>query len=364
MERINLIQRNKSIKIALLGSYPPPYGGVSIHIQRIKEKLDELGISTIVYDFSGGGVKKDSNIVSVNKPLQWLVKYFFTAKENRIHSHFSDWRPRSIIGFMSFFNKKTIITIHGDSLKKSLENHNWLKKQIIKFSLKHSSYIIAMNTNIKELCLSIGVKPTRISVIPSFIPPTLRKNEINEIPREVWDFIDLHSPIISANAFEIRFHEHEDLYGIDMSIDLCSELIKDFPNLGLIFCLPRIGDYEYYEKLKKTILDRGIQDKFLFINKNFQFYPILMKSDIFVRPTNTDGDAVSIREALYFNVPVIASNCVQRPRDTIIFKNRDNEDFLLKVKTVLNNIEEYKKQIELKENYNNFEKVLEIYKNI
>lgn len=353
---------NKSIEIALLGSYPPPYGGVSIHIQRLKEKLDEIGIITLVYDFSGKGGKKDNDVVLVNRSIKWLVKYFFTAKEKIIHSHFSDWRIRSIIGLMSFFKKKTIITIHGDSLKQSLDNHNWFKKQIIKFSLKHSSFIIAMNTNIEQLCLNIGVKPTCIAVIPSFIPPTLREDEINEIPQKTWDFIDTHTPIISANAFEIKFNKNEDLYGIDMCIDLCSELVIDFPDLGFIFCLPSIGNHKYYSKLKERIVEKGIQDKFLFVNKNYQFYPILMKSDIFVRPTNTDGDAISVREALHFNIPVVASDVVSRPKGTILFRNRNIEDFTFMVKRVLNDKNQYKKQLEELQIDNNAEKIIEIYK--
>ena len=54
-----------------------------------------------------------------------------------------------------------------------------------------------------------------------------------------------------------------------------------------------------------------------------------------VRPTNTDGDALSIREAMYFKISVIASDVTTRPENTIIFKNRDLDDFYIKCKIEL-----------------------------
>jgi glycosyltransferase involved in cell wall biosynthesis len=46
-------------------------------------------------------------------------------------------------------------------------------------------------------------------------------------------------------------------------------------------------------------------------------------SDIFLRPTRSDGDANSIREALYLGVPVIASDCVERPDQVLTFRTGD-----------------------------------------
>jgi glycosyltransferase involved in cell wall biosynthesis len=42
-----------------------------------------------------------------------------------------------------------------------------------------------------------------------------------------------------------------------------------------------------------------------------------------MRPSRTDGDAVSIREALAMDVPVIASDVVGRPIGTVTFPTAD-----------------------------------------
>lgn len=353
------------MKTALLGSYPPPYGGVSVYIKRLKDKLEEKGIDYIVYDLLGERKDvSDANVILVSDSTKWLLKYFFTAKEDIIHLHTSDWRVRAVIGLMGLRRKKTIISIHGESLKNSLRKGNYLKRQIIKLALKSSSFIIASNTEIEELCLSLRVKSDHVAVIPSFIPPSIRDEEIAEIPQEIWDFMESHYPVVSANAFQIRFHNNQDLYGIDMCIDLCANLQNDYPQIGLVFCLPDIGDYEYFNKMRQRITEKGIEKNFLFVTQPYSFYPILMKSYIFVRPTNTDGDAVSLREALYFKVPSVASDVVPRPEGTVLFRNREVSDFTLKVKDLLSNYEQRKKELDSITIEDNFGELIKVYRKL
>ena len=357
-----MMRRTKPPKIALLGSYPPPYGGVPVHIQRLKYELEKKGIECVVYDFLGGKDLSDDNVVVVRNPKKWLLKYLFTEKENIIHVHASDWRPRAVIGLMSLIGKKTIISIHGESLNNSLKNTGWFRKMIIIFALKHTSFIIAANQNIKKLVLSVGVSPSKVEVIPAFIPPVVKEEEVEKIPSHVCEFIDSHKPIISGNAFQITFYEGVDLYGLDLCIELISNLQKYYPNIGLVFCLPNIGNYEYFEKLQQQIKQKKIEDNILFITEPLPVtYPIWIKSDVFVRPTCTDGDALSIREAMYFKTPVVTSDAVPRPEGVVLFKNRNVYDFVEKTKKVLDNYEEYKNKANKLDPGNGFDKILKIY---
>jgi len=69
----------------------------------------------------------------------------------------------------------------------------------------------------------------------------------------------------------------------------------------------------------------------LLLNENLSFVRLIEKSDIVLRPTNTDGDALTIREALYLNKTIIASDVVNRPSGTILFKSRDTNDLKMKI---------------------------------
>ena len=149
-----------------------------------------------------------------------------------------------------------------------------------------------------------------------------------------------------------------------MCIDLCANLKQYYPRIRLVFCLPDIGDYEYFNKLKRRIAEKGIENNFLFITEQYQFYPILMKCDVFVRPTNTDGYGISIAEAIFFKVPAVASDVCQRPEGTILFKSRDINDFILKVKDVLDNYERERAKLERVENINSTDKIIKIYRKL
>jgi glycosyltransferase involved in cell wall biosynthesis len=47
---------------------------------------------------------------------------------------------------------------------------------------------------------------------------------------------------------------------------------------------------------------------------------LMSKSDLFVRPTYQDGDAISVREAVAAGVPVVASNVGTRPPGVALFR--------------------------------------------
>lgn len=356
-------KKNANPRIALIGPYPPPYGGIAIHIQRLKEQLEERGYECAVYEL-GRQEPTEGNVIRVKNTKRWLLKYFFFAKEDVIHFHNPDWRMRVIMGLMDLLGRKTIISIHGESLNNSLVEGSWLRKQIIKFGLKNTSVIITLNPKIKETALSLGVKPENIKVIPSFIPPSVKEEDIAEIPEEAWSFIDSHRPIILANAFMISFYNNQDLYGIDMCIDLCANLKQSYPKIGFVFCLPNIGDYDYFKKMKHRIAEKQIEENFLFQTKPCQMYPIIMKSAVFIRPTNTDGYGISVGEALYFKVPAVASDVCPRPEGTILFKNRDIDDLCSKVEAVLYTYNKHKERLEIITVENNAEKIIMIYQRI
>lgn len=107
-----------------------------------------------------------------------------------------------------------------------------------------------------------------------------------------------------------------------------------------------------------------MEDNFLFQTNPYQFYPILMKSDIFTRPTTSDGDAISLREALYLKTPSVASDVVPRPEGTVLFKNRDVADFIDRVKMVWDNYSYYKSKMESLEVENGLSKTLGVYRSL
>jgi glycosyltransferase involved in cell wall biosynthesis len=356
------MEKYNNTEIALVGPYPKPYGGISLHIKRLKERLEKNGVVCTVYDNSG--VKKEEdNVVSIKSGKILLLTRLLHIKGNIIHLHTYNSKLIGLLSLFALIKKKTVIVTHH-GFRYSPDRFNFWYKLVFWLAAKAKIHFIVVGPEIREKMICLNINSGNIEVIHSFIPPLIREEEITEIPQDIWDFINHHTPVISANGFMISFYKGEDLYGIDMCVDLCAELKSQHPRVGFIFCIPVIGDYNYFHKMKRKIVERGIENDFLFVAQPCQFYPILMKSHIFVRPTNVDGYGVSIAEAIYLNVPAVASDVCTRPEGVILFKNRDLRDFILKVKDVLDNYQWHRKRIEVVEIEDNFEKIMNIYRRL
>lgn len=54
-----------------------------------------------------------------------------------------------------------------------------------------------------------------------------------------------------------------------------------------------------------------------------------------IRNTPTDGDSLSVKEALYLHKPILATDAVSRPKGVILFKYNDEESFSEAVKVAM-----------------------------
>jgi len=352
----------KKYDIAVIGGYPPPIGGVSVHVERLIKKLDSKPIDYILYNTSVNGIKTDYNIFNINNLKLWLIKYFFCCNDKIIHCQDRNWYLVSILCLIKVVHKsKLLLTLH--SFRENPEEFNIFKKLCFSYSIKNVDHFISVGKNEKNKLVKNGCDKNKISIIPAYLKPQYKETDDRLISDYVWEFMKKNDFNIAANAYKVLFYNNEDLYGIDMCIEVCRRLKKQYVDkkIGFVFCLPDIGDYEYYNKLKQEISKLEIDDKFLFVNDLIPLYPIIRKCNLFLRPTNTDGDSISIREALSYKVPVIASDAVERPEGTIIFKSRNIDDLYTKTVDVIKNYNLYKEQIQDIIIEDNAEKIMDIY---
>lgn len=348
------------LKVTLVGVYPPPIGGVSIHIQRLMAGCLENGIQCAVVDVSRS-LKKVPDVLNILRISDWPRILFSKPDIVHIHTTNLNWFIPSFFRCLTMMKgARLVLSLHA--LRHEPEEFSSPGRRMMKAMVKSATRVIAVNPEIKEKLVALGAAPEKVSIIPAYLPPAIKEEEIGEVPPEVWTFMAGHSPVISANAYAVTKFNGQDLYGIDMCIDLCAALKKDYPKIGIVFCLPSIGERDYFNELKRRTAEKGIEKNFLFQTKPCQFYPVLMKSDIFVRPTNTDGDAVSLREALYLKVPSVASDAAPRPAGTVIFKSRNIDDFIARVKKVWENSSEYKVRLESLELPDVLNEILAIYR--
>lgn len=356
------------MKVNIIGPYPPPYGGVSVHIKRIKKYLNSKDVDVEIYNESKEQNSHEENIYSVKSYKRFIFKIPF-LNGDIIHFHSINIKMRILLGVFTVFHNNIILTVHGENLHDQIEQANWIIKKLLLFSLKKISKIICVNSKtLEELC-DLGVSSDKLIFLPAYINPIEEENDFKRIPDVVWNFINNSNFLISANGW-IRIYKNEDLYGIDMLIELMRRLKSKDYDVSMFIAL--IGtdaqnqeEKSYYENLKIKIINYNLTGCiFLYETKDTEFYPILKKTNLLIRPTNTDGYAVSLAEALYYKVPSITSNLPNRPEGTIIFKSRDIQDLYIKTVKVIENYDLYKEKIRDIKIPSNDEKLLDIYKNL
>lgn len=305
-------------KIAIIGPYPPPFGGVSIHIKRLSQLLEENSIQYEIIDDSKISNKNIKNYKNTNYKKLLLELIFKKKSYDILHFNSRNWNFIFMILILNRLKSyKIVLTLH--SFRENLDEKD-IKTIIIKKVLRKVDHIIAVSNEIQKKLIDFDIDKNKIEVIPAFIPPILNQDKIKNIKNK---YFNEHIYTIVSNASKIEFYNEQDLYGLDMCIDISDILKREGFKFKFLFVLSEVNNIEYYEKIISVIRKKNLQNVFEVIISNEEFSYFLASANMFIRATNTDGDSVSIRESLYLEKVTIASDVVARPYGVHIFKNRN-----------------------------------------
>lgn len=320
--------RLKEAKLLLIGKTPPPIGGVTIHVIRLKEHLED---SSFAFKF----------IELRTKNVFQILKSFL--KYNIVHLHTSNVWLRLIFSIYSFLiNNKLILTYHGN-----LGRYNTFLNWVDNISVKFAMVPIVLNQQSFE---KAKLSNKNVRLVPAFIPPKevgLKKdlflnNEIQILKKK-------YSIVYCTNAFDVTIDKNNnEIYGISSIVKLFNSL----NNIGLIISDPS-KNYKKYIQNKKI----KIPDNVKFLDYNHSFYSVLKLTDGFIRSTTTDGDSISVKEALYLGKTVFCTDCVDRPEGVLLFKTRDYNQ----LKELLTNEDQLKPNSQTFNVENGFNKLEKIY---
>jgi glycosyltransferase involved in cell wall biosynthesis len=98
-----------------------------------------------------------------------------------------------------------------------------------------------------------------------------------------------------------------------------------------------MGSGEHQAEARKLVKGAGLEDNLLLVGDvdHDTCLELMSRSDVFVRPTLSDGDSISVREATSLGIPVVASRIGARPSGAILFEPGNVEDMLSKLDLAL-----------------------------
>lgn len=340
-----------------VGPYPPPIGGVSIHIARLKEHLDRRGIPVRVWNLASGH-QPARGVCAV--PLR-RVPYRLMLRPWRdlVHYHVSGYAPKERLARFHRHllpGKRSVFTLHGD-VTPVFREHSAAEVARV---LDSFDAIVCVKEGDAALLRERGVK-TWVQEICPFIPPADAAEPVGS--SRVTDFLERHERVICANGAAITQFDGHELYGLDLCVELLGRL-RDLPGLGLVFYLSRVNDEAYVQGIQRRIEALGLTERVCLNTVPGPFHAVIRRSALFVRPTVTDGDALSIREALHAGVPVVASDVVRRPAGCRLFANRKLDSFEAVVRDCLARPEEERARLRSLPDASGLEPLLELYRQL
>ena len=299
-----------TVLVLIIGPVPPPKGGVSIHIERLTRVLKRRGIEHQVLDEA---IEETPGVANLRRIKPW--SYFAMIRTARIvHIHSFNHFVRLLHTICArVFRCRVVHTVHsarGGSLAISaLRIAVWLGHACVGVS---SAVAARVGGDTK--------------VVPAFIAPDPADETICPL-LEQWLLTQRSAGrwVIAMSAFDPATIGGVDLYGLDMIVDAITD-----PSFGdrfaSIICLSKTGpNEEYFNGLQLRVEGNDVSDRLVFVTEQVSFPGVLKRCDVFVRPTITDGDALSIREALWYGIPAVASDVVMRPESTVVFETRNVE---------------------------------------
>jgi len=346
------------MEIHLIGPLPPPFGGVSVHIARLRKRLLRAGHTCVVWSHEA---RPTENVCAAGSLRQMHGALRKVSRSSILHFH----ENHLLAGLMAAQGRKVVFTVHNERVNTDLRGGRfplvWLHHRVARRCFLKVGCVIAISEWVRDELVKFGFDRRVIRVVCSYLRP---EEDEAAHPANMAAFLAFRQrfgQVVTASAWALRFFRGEDLYGIDLSVEMMGRLKDRHPDLGLVLVLPGSAGEPYLAELQRRAEALGIGERILWLLESGAYHPIQRRCELVLRPTNTDGFGVVMAEAMEFGVPVIASDAVHRPAACVLFRNRDAADLAEKVSEALADLSALRERVAAQKERDHFDEVCAVY---
>jgi glycosyltransferase involved in cell wall biosynthesis len=282
------------MKVLLVGDFPPPHGGVAVHVELLYRAIRAAGGQCVVLDIGKGQLPADGVFPAGGLARFTALLASHAARGFQIHVHTSganpkSWMLASICAAAGRIRGKPIITFHS-GMGPDWINASAVRRRMAGAVARQFGTVIAVSDAIRECLRGCGVE--RLEVLPAFSSSFLTPGEP---PRGFGELRAEAAPLYCAMLAPDK------IYGREILLDAFAKVRAQAPASRLAVYGPGTGDISapgvaaYGELQRPSAL------------------AVMAGADIFIRPTLADGDSVSVREALALGRIVVATSVGNRP---------------------------------------------------
>lgn len=352
-------QEQLNHQLLIIGGYPPPYGGVTVHIKRFHEYCQKNDVRlTILTQF---GTANHPDVISLRgnklRKLFHLIRLARSFNGKIIHVHSS--RLNNLIWggwLIHWFGKSKIRVLSNHSGNFKIGTSKSIRNVLINKFIKKFHFIVCMNENQQHMFNKILEIPlNRLPIIPSYIPMVntsfsgSKKTQllIEKVQRKV-------RYLIVTTGYLEKY------YGYDLLIEAVNELEMD---IGVLFIFYTTSDKQYQRDLLPKINGNSNMWYLENIPSNDMLY-LVKEADVLVRANSADTYGMVIGDAMQLGTPAVASDVCPRHPGTILFETGNIYDLKEKIICTLNKPKSNKIFSQTSQEDSNAEKLLNFYNTV
>lgn len=310
--------------ILLVGHFPKPIGGVSIHLMRLSYLLQSRASSLSFTGNAGKGVHR----ISSTSGLMQLLR---GAKLLHYHTDERDWKKALLMSLWCLVRRQPMmITLHSLRIAETTPRP---QLSAWRFILRHCKRVVCISSEMKQrLGQVLRVQP-RAVVVPSFLP--ISQAEISRpLPARVASLREEFETLIVFNAFRAVAWNGERLYGEDLLLALATTFQNKNVNAGFV----AVFATDEHDEVGKRIVGQlnALPNVAVLDGFGDYFAPILNIADVSLRLTRDDGGfSLTVLEAAEMGKVCVASDAVPRGDYPYTFRNGDAQDLIDVAENVL-----------------------------
>lgn len=305
-------------RVLLVGPYSLPHGGVQGHVVALRQFLQRRGVSCEVIDMNRQRRTDGRGVYGPRNALE-LARLLATLRYDIAHLHAGGQLNRRVVGLALLTTllprRRAVFTFHSGGYPSSPEGRAARPNSLRGLAMRRFDRVVAVNEEIGAWFRQVGVPDARVRVIRPYALPAAPPAV--EPPEPLRSFLVGHGPVlISVGLLEAE-------YDLPLQIEVLGRVRESFPRAGLVL----VGSGSLEEDLRRRIAAEPHGAHVLLCGdvERTVTLRLIADSDLMLRTTLYDGDSISVREAVHFGVPVVASDRAPRPEGVRIVPARDPE---------------------------------------
>lgn len=285
-------------RVLLVGDYPPPYGGLSVQLVALQQRLAARGDTDVrVLDIGARRRERRAGCLPVSGPWSFVAQVMRHARTGfTVHLHTNGHNVKSwLAAFVcAASTRRSVLSLGSGKIPAFLDGTSQAVRALARTACRRAGALIVRNEATRRALVRHGAPASTITILPGFYG--VSETDLGPVPAPVARFRRGHRPLIGMIA------SPGPVYGLELMIDAAARLRPRHPELGLLL----IGPDRLEEGAPAWIVSAGELER-----------PAMLATmstlDVFVRPTYYDGDASSLREALALGIRSVATATDFRP---------------------------------------------------